>query len=88
MQIELDCARMTSRGAAHDYLQEKFCFPDYYGRNLDALYDLLTSRGEIVTIVLVNSCKAEENLGGYGAALISTIREAAEENPNMELIEE
>lgn len=88
MRIELDCAQMTDRASAHDYLKEKFFFPDYYGRNLDALYDLLTSLGEIVTIVMVNGHMAEKNMGGYGAALISAIREAAEENPNMELIEE
>ena len=26
----------------HDYLASELSFPEYYGRNLDALYDILT----------------------------------------------
>ena len=87
MRIELDCSRMTGRTETHDYLKEQLSFPDYYGKNLDALYALLTSTGEPMTIVLVNSVRVEENLGGYGSALLATIREAAEDNPNVELEE-
>jgi len=87
MRVELDCARMTGRTETHEYLKEKFSFPEYYGKNLDALYDLLTSVGEAMTIVLVNRPAAELNLGGYGSALLATIREAAEDNPNIDLCE-
>jgi ribonuclease inhibitor len=79
---------MTGRAETHDYLKEKLFFPEYYGKNLDALYDLLTSAGEAMTIVLSNGKFVENNLGGYGSALLATIREAAEDNPNIELIEE
>lgn len=81
MLIELDCAFLTSRKDAHDYLQQLLQLPEYYGRNLDALYDVLTSIGTPMTIVVKNETMAEENLGGYGSALLATIREAAEENP-------
>lgn len=81
MLIELDCAFLTSRKDAHDYLQQLLQLPEYYGRNLDALYDVLTSIGTPMTIVVKNEIMAEENLGGYGSALLATIREAAEENP-------
>ena len=88
MRVELDCSLMTGRSETHDYLKEKLFFPGYYGKNLDALYDLLTSAGEAMTIVLSNGKFVENNLGGYGSALLATIREAAEDNPNIELIEE
>jgi len=42
-KVIVDCRRLTDREGAHDYLAEIFHFPDYYGRNLDALYDLLTT---------------------------------------------
>ena len=37
----LDALQMQNRDDAHIYLKEMFRFPDYYGENLDALYDLL-----------------------------------------------
>ena len=32
---------------AHEYLKEKLRLPNYYGNNLDALYDCLTEMEEI-----------------------------------------
>ena len=40
---------------SHDYLKKVFDFPDYYGKNLDALYDCLTDIGVETQIELVNS---------------------------------
>ena len=40
---------------SHDYLIRKLDLPDYYGRNLDALYDCLTDIGVETQIELINS---------------------------------
>lgn len=40
---------------SHEYLIKKLDLPDYYGRNLDALYDCLTDIGVETQIVLFNS---------------------------------
>ena len=37
----LDMNEMESEEAVHNYLMEKLAFPDYYGKNLDALSDML-----------------------------------------------
>ncbi len=51
-QIDLDGRKLTRDEAGYAYLAEKFDFPAYFGKNLDALYDLLTALGETeVTIV-------------------------------------
>ena len=83
--IVLDCAQMTGREAAHDYLARELSFPDWYGRNLDALYDLLTGYVGPVRLELVH-VRALEALGGYGRALLSTMEVAAGETPGLELV--
>ncbi|MBQ9593865.1 MAG: barstar family protein [Lachnospiraceae bacterium] len=46
MQVQLDTKYMRDREKAHAYLQEQLHFPEYYGGNLDALYDCLTEMDE------------------------------------------
>jgi ribonuclease inhibitor len=41
MTIQLLGTEMTTREALHAHLQERLGFPDYYGQNLDALWDCL-----------------------------------------------
>lgn len=40
--VFLDTREFTDKEASHAYLKEMLDFPDYYGNNLDALYDCLT----------------------------------------------
>ena len=83
MAIMLDGKVMTDRPSAHSHLAQMLDLPTYYGRNLDALYDVLTELGEETQIILVDPAAVVENLGKYGEALLSTMQEAAEENPNL-----
>lgn len=83
MVVFLDGAAMTDRAAAHDLLAEKLELPAWYGRNLDALYDLLTERGAETELVLTDPAKVTEQLGRYGEALLTTLQEAAEKNPRL-----
>ena len=80
MRIELNGSLMTDRAALHDLLKEQLQLPEYYGRNLDALFDLLTERKETTEIVVTRWEDVELNLGGYGAALMDTLYDAANEN--------
>ena len=60
----------------HDYLKEVFDFPEYYGKNLDALYDCLCEIGVETEIVLINSdCVSQD--------MIDTFVDAASENENL-----
>jgi ribonuclease inhibitor len=54
MNVQLDGAFMTTRDALHDHLAQQLQLPEHYGRNLDALYDLLTEISIPVTVTLVN----------------------------------
>ena len=85
MRIELECEHLLQRGSAHAYLAEKLAFPDYYGKNLDALFDCLSELHDR-TLVLKNVSLLQS--GGYGTRILKVLREAAQENPGLELITE
>lgn len=40
--ITLKLNKFSEKNEIHNYLKKKMKFPDYYGGNLDALYDCLT----------------------------------------------
>ena len=81
--IVLDGAEMLTKETAHAYLAARLALPDYYGKNLDALYDCLTERGEATLLVLYRAEEMKTALGDYGCALTDTLREAAAENPRL-----
>ena len=78
-RIILNGKRMISREVAHAYLKRKFCFPEYYGRNLDALWDLLSTTAKDTEIVIVNASHIRENLGKYGNSLLRVFDDLSEE---------
>ena len=77
----IDCRRLADAAAAHAYLKELFSFPEYYGANLDALYDCLTEVREDVCFRLQNTAA----LGRRGSALEVLLHHAAEENRYIHL---
>ena len=83
MAIMLDGKAMVDRPAAHSHLAQRLDLPTYYGRNLDALYDVLTEIGTDTELILEDPAAVVENLGKYGEALLSTMQEATEENPHL-----
>ena len=58
--MELDGNLINKYG--HDYLKEVFDFPEYYGKNLDALYDCLCEIGVDIEIVLINPDAVSKDL--------------------------
>ena len=83
MQVIIDGRNITDKLMLHDYLKEQCGFPEYYGNNLDALYDVLTDRTEPLEIRLEHAEELKEVLCGYGEAFIETLQDAAAENKNF-----
>ena len=69
--MEIDGILIKKEG--HDYLKEVLNFPDYYGKNLDALYDCLCEIGIETEIILINSDEVSKDV-------IDTFVDASAEN--------
>lgn len=80
--IELDGRKMDSRSETHQYLMQELKLPEYYGKNLDALYDCLTELHR-VKIVLTYKDAMLNSLGAYGQSLLQVLKDAAQENPGL-----
>lgn len=87
-RIILDGEQMRTRSQAHDHLSERLRFPDYYGRNLDGLYDLLSELTEPIQLVVQHKGALLTWLGEYGEALCQTLEDADRANPRLELLYE
>ena len=46
-QITLDGNNLADAAQVHEYLKECLEFPEYYGKNMDALYDCLTDLNDV-----------------------------------------
>lgn len=83
-QITLDCSRMTGPEQVHDLFAQTLEFPSHYGRNLDALYDQLSTYPALeLTLLNVEELK---KMMRYGNNLLLAIQDAAKDNPNLVLI--
>ena len=81
--VVLNCEKLIHKEEAHSYLACMLDFPDYYGKNLDALFDCLTELGEC-TIVLEGENLLHQT-DSYGIKVMKVLEEAAEVNPNLKL---
>lgn len=81
-KIILDGALMADRTAAHEHIAAALDFPAWYGKNLDALWDMLSTCGE-VEIELINAPVLLNALDTYACRLLSCFYEADKEYENV-----
>jgi len=79
----IDCSKIQTKEDLHRIFRETLSFPDWYGSNLDALYDCLTELSGKVR--LLNWETAESNLGAYGQKAKKVIAAAALHNTDLDL---
>lgn len=83
--IVLDGRKMQTKAELHRYLKEALHLPGYYGNNLDALMDCLTTNCSPQVVEIAFAEEIEANLGKYGKSVLRVFREAAEANPALEV---
>ena len=83
-ELLLDAETLYTRAQVHDALTRVFGFPADYGRNLDALYDLLTAY-PAARLTLRHAEQLVTHLGYYGELLLRVLADAAAENPSFVL---
>ena len=83
--VALDLTPFEDKISLHRYLKETLCFPFYYGANLDALFDELTSETEDLSITLTLPLQPQGKMIDYLPKLRRVFEDAARENYHLTL---
>ena len=79
-QITLDGNILADIAQVHDYLKEMLEFPEYYGKNLDALYDCLT---DLVDVEITITTPDED--GAIFQKILRIFKAADRENEGLKV---
>jgi ribonuclease inhibitor len=85
-QIEIDGNAIFTSPDLHKALAEALSFPEYYGSNLDALYDCLTEIDQDTLLILNNWHHIEFHLKDYSGKAVYVFHCAQEDNPRISVI--
>lgn len=74
----IDLEGVLTEDDVQDRIAEALPLPDYYGRNLDALYDVLTEMGDGWHIIITNIDEdMDEEIEPYVEEMIQVLEDAA-----------
>lgn len=89
LKVILEGVKITSREELFTSIGAQLSLPAWFGRNLDALHDVLTCDvlpAKELTISVQDFAQLKENLGGYADALLNMLRDVATEDSRLTLI--
>jgi ribonuclease inhibitor len=76
-KVVIQGSKLTDKNTLHQILKKELNLPDYYGENLDALWDCLTTDIELsLTIEWVDFQKSKDLLGDYAESTLEIFNEA------------
>lgn len=79
----IDCMNFSDIISAHEEIASSMHFPSFYGKNLDALWDMLTEITNETLIILCHTGEADIST----LPIIGLFLEAADENERIILVE-
>ena len=84
--LNLDGSILKSKEELHNTVFYQLALPDYYGRNLDALWDVLSTWSVPLRIEVTHTELLKRHLADYADALLELLHDAAAENNTITLI--
>ena len=75
-EIVLDCRDIANKRQLHEALKAVLCLPEWYGKNLDALFDCLTELDDETHLILQNW----DHEATFACGFESVFTDAATEN--------
>ena len=82
-KIYLNGKAMKNREDMHAHLRRRLKLPEYYGNNLDALFDCPTEKGEETELIVRNTEALRQNMESYGTKFLSVLAAATGSNPRL-----
>lgn len=79
----IDCRKFTDKPSAHEEIATSMKLPPYYGRNLDALWDILTEITADTLIILAHTGYADM----LTLPIIALFHEAGDESDALTVVE-
>lgn len=79
--ITINCAQIASMAELHEILARELSFPEWYGKNLDAIHDCLTAICEDTEVTFLHFTA----LPFPTAGLLRVLRDSERENPHLEI---
>ncbi|MCR4640451.1 MAG: barstar family protein [Lachnospiraceae bacterium] len=83
MEIILDLEKVCTADEFYDLLDEKLELPAYFGRNLDALYDVLTEIREETELRIIHTDSAAVAMPRFFRGLKRMAADLREENAKV-----
>ncbi len=84
--VVINGTTLESMEEAHLQIRKQGRFPGYYGKNLDALYDLLSTEDRKTLILFFDSQGFVQRMGKKGERLVTTFQEVDLENQQIRFI--
>jgi len=81
-KIRLDITHISTVRALHIYLAYMLDLPQHYGKNLDALHDVLCEESDDVRIMLTGM-PASDEMEAYLPRLVQVMEDGAQENAHV-----
>ena len=85
-ELTLDVTPFAEKIPLHRYLKESFGFPFYYGGNLDALFDELSSDTQPRSLLLRFPACPRGKMAEYLPRVLKVFQDAARENYNLKIL--